>query len=435
MMAIKRLAILLAGKSLGNLEQSSGGDLSIAYEPDYAGAPLSLSMPVGNRVYGDKVVRPYLFGLLPDGFEQRRTLGREFGVSPNNPFQLLRFVGLDCPGAVQFCDPDLIDEVVHRAGDYIPITDDEIGDELSRIEQDGFPSWQAPNEHWSLGGAQPKLALAQLEGSWYRCEGAAATTHILKPGIRHLKSEALNEALCLQLARLAGVPAAHAMVRAFGGESPDARHDAIVVKRFDRVFDGRRVRRLHQEDFCQALSVLPENKYTSEGGPSARDIVGLLGRYPHAERNKLVFAEELFFNYLVGAPDAHAKNYSVLLDADGPHMAPLYDCASGIPYRPDRGQWTMAMGIGRETNFGHVGEGNIRRFANAASLDADQCIALMGNLAIRIIETIGHAFASMEQVMEVAGVQDGQLTHKLNELRERLEPGIIDLCEMTLRQL
>lgn len=61
-MSARALKVLLAGRVAGTLEQRESGKLSFEYERDYQGAPLSLSMPVSNRVYGDKRVRPFLFG-------------------------------------------------------------------------------------------------------------------------------------------------------------------------------------------------------------------------------------------------------------------------------------------------------------------------------------------------------------------------------------
>lgn len=43
---------------------------------------------------------------------------------------------------------------------------------------------------------------------------------------------------------------------------------SLLVERYDRFVDahGHRQRR-HHEDFCYALSVEPETKHQSEGGP------------------------------------------------------------------------------------------------------------------------------------------------------------------------
>lgn len=72
--------------------------MSFAYDASYDGAPLSLSMPVTNRTYGQAVVRPYRFGLLPDSEQQRRAIASEYEVSANSSVALLRHIDLDCPG-------------------------------------------------------------------------------------------------------------------------------------------------------------------------------------------------------------------------------------------------------------------------------------------------------------------------------------------------
>jgi serine/threonine-protein kinase HipA len=64
-------------------------------------------------------------------------------------------------------------------------------------------------EHWSLGGQQDKFALALIDGHWHEARGSAATTHIFKPGISHLSSQAMVEHATMSAARALGVDAAH----------------------------------------------------------------------------------------------------------------------------------------------------------------------------------------------------------------------------------
>lgn len=54
-------------------------------------------------------------------------------------------------------------------------------------------SWTRPEEHWSLGGQQEKFAMTWRAGSWHEAHGAGASTHVFKPGIRALHSQALVE--------------------------------------------------------------------------------------------------------------------------------------------------------------------------------------------------------------------------------------------------
>lgn len=407
--------VLIQGVQAGLFEQRDNGQLIFTYDTTYTGAPLSLSMPIANTVYGDKIVRPYLFGLLPDDHRLRSAIGREFGVSGNNPFALLGHIGEDCPGAVQIIPTDKLDSVATREERFEPLTDEEIAQRLRRIASSSTATWQAPDEHWSLGGQQAKIALACFDGEWYSCEGAAATTHILKPGIPTLKHQALNEHLCLRLAALCNVRAAESKYLVFDGMP------TIVVRRFDRITaEPFVVQRLHQEDLCQALGVLPENKYAENGGPSAVDILKLFNAHPNAKGNKVAFTAQLFFNYLIGAPDAHAKNYSVLLGlSNGPVLTPLYDVASILPYETPRVA-KLAMSIGGENRIGRLRRTNLQRFAESAQLEERLVFDLMGNLADAIIE-------KLPALEEEAGV----LEHA-DELLDRMLPPIKELCEKTL---
>ncbi|MCX6866029.1 MAG: HipA domain-containing protein, partial [Verrucomicrobia bacterium] len=67
-----------------------------------------------------------------------------------------------------------------------------------------------------------------------------------------------------------GLEAAEARSRTIG-QTP-----CLIVKRYDRQSAaGEPVRRLHQEDFCQAMGFPPARKYQQEGGPSLRDCFAL----------------------------------------------------------------------------------------------------------------------------------------------------------------
>lgn len=106
----------------------------------------------------------------------------------------------------------------------------------------------------------------------------------------------------------------------------------IVVERYDReVLAPGVVTRLHQEDLCQALGYKPSKKYK----PTASEVLQLLAR-DTTRQSTLDFAAALFFNYLVGATDAHAKNYSLMhLAGSSFFLAPLYDIASFFHMRSE----------------------------------------------------------------------------------------------------
>ena len=96
-------------------------------------------------------------------------------------------------------------------------------------------------------------------------EPGQLSTHILKPPIAHLPSTTENEALAHRLAAAIGLPTAAVEPRRTGGRP------YLIVERYDRTVDTAGViRRLHQEDFCQALGVASENKYASEWTSKAK---------------------------------------------------------------------------------------------------------------------------------------------------------------------
>lgn len=368
------LDVYLAHRHCGHLSEDSHGALSFAYDAGYEGIPLSLSMPVGLATYGDRVVRPYLMGLLPDDQSTRAAIGAPYGITGDNPFRLLALMGADCPGAVQVMRLGREPSGAGEAGQSLVLLhESDIESRLAAVRENATAAWTGADlsqGHWSLGGCQAKVALRFQEGRWYECVGDAATTHILKPGVAGFRYQALCEYLSMRVARAVGLPAAKVSYRRFGDEP------AIVVERFDRVrLDGGAVARIHQEDFCQSLSVMPTSKYADQGGPTTPRIVSLLrGTGANARENVYRFVLYLFFNYLIGATDAHAKNHSILFAGVGDiRLAPLYDVASIAPYRSlmptQRKPLRSALSIGGENRFGLVGAKHIESMVRVCGLD------------------------------------------------------------------
>ncbi len=122
----------------------------------------------------------------------------------------------------------------------------------------------------------------------------------------------------------------------------------FLVERYDRIktTDGT-IKRLHQEDFCQALGIMPELKYEREGGPGIQKSMGLLENFssqPVADQRS--FLHRIVFNYLIGNADAHGKNFSFLYKRNTPDLSPAYDMLCTAIY-PNLAQ-KMAMRIGKE---------------------------------------------------------------------------------------
>jgi len=344
----EELAVILGNTLAGAVTRPRGGRLRFDYDENYGAAPgatpLSVSMPTSVRSHFDRVVAPWLWGLLPDSPAVLARWSREFHVSPN-PFALLSTpIGQDCAGAVRFASPGEVSQVMADRGSVTWLTEEEVERRLRELREDAT-AWLGREftGQFSLAGAQAKTALLYKDGRWGVPSGSEATSHILKPAVAGLDDHDLNEHLCLDAAHRAGLVVARTRVARFGQES------AIVVDRYDRRTVGGRLVRIHQEDACQALGVHPERKYQNEGGPGPREVARLLREVmpPRAADDAVWrFFDALAWNWLIAGTDAHAKNYSLLLAGSDVRLAPLYDIACALPYGIHERKLRFAMKIG-----------------------------------------------------------------------------------------
>jgi serine/threonine-protein kinase HipA len=178
------------------------------------------------------------------------------------------------------------------------------------------------------------------------------STHILKPDSADSEYPGLatNEYFCMRLAGRCGLPVASVELISAAGRP------CLVVERFDRDLSTSPVKRLHQEDLCQALGLTPDFKYQKEGWrlPSYAALGDLLEE--HGERpgnDRLAAARAAVFHYLVGNADAHAKNISLLHGPSGVRLAPLYDVVSTAAY-PELSP-ELALSIGDELDPEAIG--------------------------------------------------------------------------------
>jgi serine/threonine-protein kinase HipA len=377
------LVVVLDDAVAGTVTRLARGRLRFDYDDHYRqrtnATPLSLSMPTQVPSHPDHVITPWLWGLLPDNQAVLDRWARQFQVSASSPFSLLATpIGEDCAGAVRFAPPNQIDRIVDRSGDVTWLTEEGVAERLRDLREDST-AWlgRSFTGQFSLAGTQAKTALFLHDGRWGVPSGSTPTTHILKPAVAGFDDHDLNEHLCLDAARRAGLLAVRTRVSRFGDES------AVVIDRYDRAARGNEIARVHQEDLCQALGIPPSGKYQNEGGPGPADMAGLIQRVmpPQiADTSVWRFADALIWNWLIGGTDAHAKNYSLLLADNQVRLAPLYDIASALPYDIHERKLRLAMKIG----------GDYRVFpqrntwpaeARELGLDADELVARVRELA------------------------------------------------------
>jgi serine/threonine-protein kinase HipA len=396
------LVVLLGDDIAGVIDQVSGDRLRFTYSEAYRGrgdaTPLSISMPLTVATHTDRVVAPWLAGLLPENDAVLARWGRQFHVSASSPFALLGSpVGEDCAGAVRFAHESDVDRLQQRDGDIEWLDERGVAARLRGLREDST-AWLGNDfaGQFSLAGAQAKTALHFDGGRWGLPFGSTPTTHILKPAIRGFDDHEINEHLCLEAAGRVGLPVVRSSVEQFGNER------AIVITRYDRQPTSAGLRRIHQEDVCQALAIPPRRKYQNEGGPSAADVITLLRRVvaPTASGQAVQrFVDALIWNWVIGGTDAHAKNYSLLLASDGVRLAPLYDIASALPYGMHERRLKMAMKIGGDYDFYDVRD-RWRRAGREWGLDGEE----LTSRALEISRAAPEALSLAASAPEVAAL-------------------------------
>lgn len=398
---MSELLAVIEGQVIGRLTADRSGRVSFEYENEWLEAKsahsLSVSMPLAKIVYSQRTVLPYLWNLLPENPNVLHRWGQQYHVSAANPFKLLTYVGADVPGAAQFVPPEKLSDVQSNRLSIDWISDDELAERLRQLRDD-VAAVRRPGDigKMSLPGAQAKTAFYwdDKKKRWGVPGGRTPTTHIIKPCIPGFGGLVENEHLCQDIAARLGMPAARSYVLQLD-------ESYIVVERYDRLpptSGSSVVRRVHQEDMCQALGLLPGRKYQEEGGPGIAAIVSLIRRVssePGIDADRFVRANML--NWLIGGTDAHAKNYSLLVAAaDEVRLAPLYDISSQLPY-PDLVAQRVSMKIGDHYDIARVSIADWRKLAAACAMEEEHVLELLADVARALPD---HITASRDQAIK-----------------------------------
>ena len=335
--------------------------------------PLSLSLPLRTQPYADDASRPFFSNLLPEA-GIRHAVARKLGVSEQNDFALLWALGGECAGAV-FLLPE--GHPPDGGNDYIPLNEDALHATIASLPKHPLLAGDE-GIRLSLAGAQNKLPVYIKNNMIHLPKSGSPSSHIIKPPIRDLEGTVENEAFCMTLAGHMGFPIPRVIVRS-------NKESFYLIERYDRATDpdGNLVR-IHQEDFCQALGVAPDQKYENEGGPSLKMCFGLLKeRSIRPAADIKVLLNWVLFNLLVGNADAHAKNIALIFTGSGPKLAPFYDilCTAVYEGLTDK----MAMRIGGENRPKWIQARHLERFSQETGIKSRMVFSVLRGMADAIV--------------------------------------------------
>ncbi|MBR0851674.1 type II toxin-antitoxin system HipA family toxin [Bradyrhizobium diazoefficiens] len=362
-------------------------DIEFAYDEAWTkhpnAFPVSTRMPLAKRVHEPDVVYRWFLNLLPEG-RTLKTVGTLLKIPEADVFALLEELGEDLPGALEVYRP--AGQRPKRTPRYKRLSEAELAAAIRRLPEKPLLVGE-DGIHMSLAGAQDKLPVVRYpDGGIGLALDGAPTTHILKPANKHFNNAVENEAFCLRLAAKAKLDVAECTI----GKAEDL--DYLLVKRYDRVPEGRGLRRLHQEDFCQATGHIPSTKYeanpaTRLRGPTLKDCFDVIRKTPNGAATANRFLDFFVFNVLCGNVDAHSKNYSLLLLPGGAvSMAPLYDVMNGDIY-PDVTR-NLAMKIAGKNRGHYIHARHWDRMAEENQLSGAQVRRRVGELSQAVMDAL-----------------------------------------------
>ncbi|MBC7961864.1 MAG: type II toxin-antitoxin system HipA family toxin [Steroidobacteraceae bacterium] len=412
---ITKLVVLIDNEIVGYLWLDEKKKFCFQYETNWihtSEIPLSLSIPLRNEPYLDDEPHAFFANLLPEQ-KIREVVARNLGVSLHNDFGLLEKIGGDCAGAVS-----LYPEGVRPSGEekYTLLTSPELSKIIQQLPQKPLLAGEV-GFRLSLAGAQKKLPVFFSGDKFLLTHGGAPSNYIIKPPIEVLDGTVENEAFCTALAGEIGLSVPPSFIYDLDGLL------VFVIKRYDRKICNDGTRRLHQEDFCQALNIFPEYKYEHEGGPSFVQCVNLIRKKScRSGKDVLSIIDWLIFNFLAGNSDAHGKNVSFLLLPQGPVLAPFYDLISTRIYGHFGLAEGLAMGIGGESNPGAIQRKHWEALAGELNVNPKFLISRVLVIANKIQSVRLKLFKGRFDPYKCDSL------YRLNEL-------ISDSCDNTIRRL
>ncbi|HAV7598593.1 TPA: type II toxin-antitoxin system serine/threonine protein kinase toxin HipA [Escherichia coli] len=354
-----KLVTWMNNQRVGELTKLANGAHTFKYAPEWLASryarPLSLSLPLQRGNITSDAVFNFFDNLLPDSPIVRDRIVKRYHAKSRQPFDLLSEIGRDSVGAVTLLPEN--ETITRPIMAWEKLTEARLEEVLTAYKAD-IPLGMIREENdfrISVAGAQEKTALLRIGNDWCIPKGITPTTHIIKLPIGEIRqpnatldlSQSVdNEYYCLLLAKELGLNVPDAEIIKAG------RVRALAVERFDRRSNTERtvLLRLPQEDMCQTFGLPSSVKYESDGGPGIARIMAFLMGSSEALRDRYDFMKFQVFQWLIGATDGHAKNFSVFIQAGGSYrLTPFYDIISAFPVLGGTGihisDLKLAMGL------------------------------------------------------------------------------------------
>ncbi|WP_397458090.1 type II toxin-antitoxin system HipA family toxin [Pseudomonas asplenii] len=288
---------------------------------------LCLSMPLRIDEYSSDQLHPIFQMNLPEGFlldELKRRLSK---IARLDPMMLLAISGSGYPiGRLRVRVPQAVIQVIETSRE----SGNQAGVKLhDLLAWDGTQSLFAELVdryilHSGISGIQPKVLVPEALTTG-RVTGLTPEL-IVKAGRHDFPGLAINEFLCMSMARSAGLPVPEFFL--------SQNHELFIMRRFDRTAQGEA---LGFEDMAVITGRGAEAKYSGSYEMLAKAIDLFVAQEHQAEDQRRLF-RMVALSCIVGNGDAHLKNFGLLYSTPGAgdaRLAPAYDIVNTTAYIPE----------------------------------------------------------------------------------------------------
>lgn len=408
------LNVFLNDKYIGILEKDGNGGVNFQYSNN-TDRILSLSLPIQKEPFENKQCRGFFNGLLPESEHTRITIGKKYGINPKNDFSILQAIGYDCAGAVSFFDrtdeqtPSKYLQESYEI-DYTPLSEDELEKFINELPQKPLATG-IEDMRLSLAGAQDKTSVIVVDGQIGIPKDNVPTSHIIKPAISGFNETIENEFICIKAAEKLGIKVPDVKI-AYANKTK-----YFLIQRYDREVIDNKIKRIHQEDFCQASNIPSAYKYQAEGGVDFKRCFEILRATSQPAVAINQFIQLMIFNYLIGNNDAHGKNFSILHYDNGEiKFAPAYDilCSEVYPGLSNK----MAMKIGGHYKHNEILLRHFEKLAEENNINFTQLKKVIKNQCETLPDIVSGVINSFENEIgkNILSVVQKNCTKLLKEL-------------------
>jgi serine/threonine-protein kinase HipA len=301
------------------------GDYLFRYREDAeAKAAISLLMPVRLDEYRHRELHPIFQMNLPEGYVLEQLRNRLAKVANVDPMLLLALSGSSSPiGRVAVSSPEV--DALLRSQQFP-------GEKLEEIL-----AWDGAEDIFAglvdryilragISGVQPKVLVPEHPDSAPQRFTSKTSDLIIKSGRDEFPGLAINEFLCMSVAKEAGIAVPEFYL--------SANAKLFVMRRFDR---DKQLNPIGFEDMAALMGLAAEQKYSKSYSAIAKAI--RLFCPPEQVQSSLA---QLFamvtLSCIVGNGDAHLKNFGLLYSDPtqrDARLAPAYDIVNTTAYIPE----------------------------------------------------------------------------------------------------